>query len=109
MAKEAVSGSTRRREDRVHGGIMKTAALRELQQIPGVGKSIAGDLYGLGIHSVKELRRKSPEELYLKLSAKQGTRIDRCVLYVFRSAVYFASHKKHNPELLKWWNWKDKK
>lgn len=99
----------RRREEGVYGNIMNTAALRELQQIPGVGKSIAADLYGLGIHSVKGLRRKSPEGLYLKLCAKQGVHIDRCVLYVFRSAVYFASHKKHNPELLKWWNWKDKK
>jgi len=83
--------------------------LRELQQIPGVGKSIAADLYGLGIRSIKELKNKKPEELYAKLEAKQGTHIDRCVLYVFRSAVYFASNKKHNPELLKWWNWKDNK
>ena len=30
------------------------------------------------------------------------------VLYVFRCAVYFAS-KQHNPELLKWWHWKEKK
>ncbi|MGA3073400.1 MAG: helix-hairpin-helix domain-containing protein, partial [Bryobacteraceae bacterium] len=30
-----------------------------------------------------------------------------CVLYVFRCAVYFASEAEHDPELLKWWNWKD--
>jgi hypothetical protein len=34
--------------------------------------------------------------------------IDRCVLYGFREAVYYASHKNHDPELLKWWNWSDK-
>jgi Pathogenicity locus len=34
--------------------------------------------------------------------------VDRCVLYVFRAAVYFASNKKHDEEKLKWWNWKDK-
>jgi len=84
-------------------------AIKELQQIPGVGKKIAADLYSLGIRSIKELENKDPEELYLKLCAKQGTHIDRCMLYVFRCAVYYASHKKHNPELLKWWNWKDKK
>jgi hypothetical protein len=33
--------------------------------------------------------------------------VDRCVLYVFRCAVYFASEAEHDPELLKWWNWKD--
>lgn len=84
-------------------------AIKELQQIPGVGKSIASDLYGLEIRSVKDLKNKDPEELYIKFCTKQGMHVDRCVLYVFRCAVYFASHKKHNPELLKWWNWKDKK
>nr|WP_321429915.1 helix-hairpin-helix domain-containing protein [uncultured Methanolobus sp.] len=29
------------------------------------------------------------------------------MLYVFREAVYFASNEEHDPELLKWWNWKD--
>jgi hypothetical protein len=28
-------------------------------------------------------------------------------LYTFRCAVYYASNKRHNPKLLKWWNWKD--
>jgi hypothetical protein len=35
-------------------------------------------------------------------------RQDRCILHVFRCAAYFASARKHGPELLKWWNWKDK-
>jgi len=35
--------------------------------------------------------------------------IDCCVLNVFRCAVYFATVKKPVPELLKWWNWKDKR
>jgi hypothetical protein len=34
--------------------------------------------------------------------------VDRCVLYVFRCAVYYANNKTHDPELLKWWNWKDR-
>ena len=33
---------------------------------------------------------------------------DRCVLYAFRCAVYYASHTTHDPNLLKWWNWKDR-
>jgi len=82
-------------------------ALKELQQIPGVGVSIANDLYELGIRSVKDLKGRDPERLYLKRCTQQGTQIDRCLLYTFRCAVYFASHKRHNPELLKWWNWKD--
>jgi len=33
--------------------------------------------------------------------------VDRDMLCVFRRAVYYASHRDHDPELLKWWNWKD--
>ncbi|MBI4743799.1 MAG: helix-hairpin-helix domain-containing protein [Actinobacteria bacterium] len=88
---------------------MKELVLKEFQQIPGVGKVVAQDLWDLGFRSTKELKNKNPEELYIKLCAHEGTRVDRCMLYVFRCAVYFASNKIHDPELLKWWNWKDDK
>lgn len=81
----------------------------ELEQIPGVGKSIAEDLKNIGITKISQLKNKDPEKLYAESCAYQGQIIDRCLLYVFRCAVYFASHKNHNPDLLKWWNWKDKK
>lgn len=84
----------------------KNQILYELATIPGVGKSIAGELHGLGIASVKDLKGKDPEALYKKLCKQHSKHIDRCVLYVFRCAVYFASEKKHDPKLLKWWNWK---
>lgn len=85
----------------------KQTTLNNLQQIPGVGKSIAEDLRELGIRSVADLKGKNPEILYLKRCEQQGVKIDRCLLYVFRCAVYYASHRRHKPELLKWWNWKD--
>jgi hypothetical protein len=77
-----------------------------LQAIPGVGPSIARDLEDLGIRRVSQLRGRSPEAMYERLCQRRGHQ-DRCLLYVFRSAVYFASRKRHDPELLKWWNWKD--
>jgi nucleotidyltransferase/DNA polymerase involved in DNA repair len=79
----------------------------DLEIIPGVGPSITKDLHSLGINVVADLKNKNPEKLYEKLEANAGNHIDRCVLYVFRCAVYFASHKNHDPEKLKWWNWKD--
>jgi hypothetical protein len=82
--------------------------LKELTQIPGVGKSIAQDLWELSIRRVEDLKGKDPEKMYRKRCAQTGTRIDRCLLYVFRCAVYYASHKHHQPELLMWWNWKDR-
>ena len=88
---------------------VKQDALKELQHIPGVGKSISEDLWNLGLGSIHDLNGQNPEELYNALCLQQGMRVDRCVLYVFRCAVYFASHDIHDPHLLKWWNWKDKK
>jgi len=74
-----------------------------------VGPSIARDLDELGVREVAGLRGRDPEELYERLCALRGQRIDRCVLYVFRSAVYYAGRSVHDPELLKWWNWKDRR
>lgn len=90
---------------------MKTQMLHvieDLQEIPGVGLSIARDLYQLGIRSVADLKDKNPEILYQQCCVQQNTKIDRCLLYVFRCAVYYATHDTREPELLKWWHWKDK-
>jgi Pathogenicity locus len=86
----------------------KQATLKSLRQIPGVGKSIAEDLWNLGFRAVEDLKDQDPEDLYLRLCAMQGTQVDRCMLYVFRCAVYYASHDVYDAELLKWWNWKDR-
>jgi len=83
--------------------------LKELQTIPGVGKSISQIFWNIGIENVSDLKGKDPEELYLRICADQGYQVDRCVLYVCRSSVYFAENKDPDPEKLKWWNWKDKK
>lgn len=82
--------------------------LKELQTIPGVGPAISKDLYNLGIRSVADLKGKNPEELYEQLCIYQGRRVDRCMLYVLRCAVYYASEESPEPEKLKWWNWKER-
>jgi hypothetical protein len=81
----------------------------ELQDIPGVGPSLEQDLIDLGYRRIPQLRCANPEKMYDKLCALRGEHIDRCVLYVFRCAVYYAGNSVHDPELLKWWNWKDAK
>lgn len=81
----------------------------DLQKIPGVGKSISKNLRNIGIRSITDLKGKNPEQLYERSNLFEGGVQDRCLLYVFRCAVYFAEHKNPNPEKLKWWNWKDKK
>lgn len=84
---------------------MKKSAL---QSIPGVGPGIARDLEDLGFATVDDLRGQDPETMYQRLMNLRGCGVDRCVLYVFRGAVYFAEGGG-DPEKLKWWNWKDRK
>lgn len=88
----------------------KQQAIKELSIIPGVGKSIATDLWNIGITSVSELKGKSPDLLYDLSNAFAGTIQDRCLLYVFKCAVYYANTPidEQESEKLKWWNWKDK-
>lgn len=81
--------------------------IKDLQIIPGVGPSIARDLHNIGIHSVTDLKNKNPEELYDRSNKFAGAVQDRCLLYVFRCAVYYASTTKPDPKMLKWWHWKD--
>lgn len=88
---------------------MKSRKYDSLLTIPGVGKSIAQDLHILGIHHVNDLIGQDPEILFNDLCSEYKKRIDPCVLYTFRCAVYYAENEKHDPALLKWWNWKNKK
>lgn len=85
----------------------KEDSIKDLRRIPGVGKSIAEDIYALGYKSTAELAGKNPEKLYDSFNNLTGKIQDRCLLYVFRCAVYFATEKVHDPKLLKWWNWKN--
>ena len=86
---------------------MVDESLKEFQQIPGVGKSIAKDFFDLGYRSIKDLKGKNPEKIYDQFCKMKGCKVDRCMLYVFRLAVYFAEEADPDPKLLKWWNWKD--
>ena len=87
---------------------MTTPLISEnLQNIPGVGPKLAQALCDLGYQHVSQLRGADPERMYEQLCALRGIHIDRCVLYVFRCAVYFADNAVHDPQRLKWWNWKD--
>ena len=87
----------------------KDKAIKELRGIPGVGKSIAEDLWNIGIRKIEDLKGQDPELLYDLSSIHAGVKQDRCLLYVYRCAVYFADTNKseREPSKLQWWNWKD--
>ncbi len=79
-----------------------------LEVIPGVGPRIAKVMEALGIRQVSDLAGRDPEELYLRECLMKGYQEDRCALYVWRTAVYYAEHEDPDEEKLKWWYWKDK-
>ena len=89
----------------------KAESVKELTSIPGVGKSIANDLWNIGIQKITDLAGKDPDILYEQSNQMAGCVQDRCLLYVFRCAVYYAETPKDEQEekYLKWWNWKDHK
>src|ERR1043165_5698546 len=85
----------------------KSSVLKDFRRIPGVGRSIAEDLWDLGLRRVGDLRGGDPQALYDRLCELRGVHVDRCMLYVLRCAVYFASEDDPEPEKLLWWSWKD--
>ena len=79
----------------------------DLQNIPYVGKKTEEDLLLLDFDSIASLKGAGPETMYERECELKGVKIDRCQLYVYRMAVYYAENEVHDPEKLKWWNWKD--
>lgn len=81
---------------------------KDLKNIPGIGPNMERHLNNIGIRSIADLVGKDPEDLYRRNCLEKGYQDDRCVLYVFRCAVYYAEHGQRDPEKLNWWYWKDK-
>lgn len=79
----------------------------DLKLIPGVGKQTEKDLIELGYTTLESLIGQNPEEIYRKECEIKGKKIDRCQLYAYCCAVYFASTNNPDPEKLQWWKWKD--
>lgn len=82
-------------------------AKTDLQTIPYVGKRTEEALLALGFASVASLKGADPQEIYERECWMKGQKIDRCQLYVYRMAVYYAETETPDPEKLKWWAWKD--
>jgi hypothetical protein len=86
----------------------KTTDPNDLRSLPSIGPSLARDLQDLGFHTPGDLHGQDPERMFADLCELRGERIDRCVLYSFRCAVHAATSGDSDPELQKWWNWKDR-
>ena len=76
---------------------------RRLRDLWSVGPAIERDLLSLGVHSVAQLARRSPERLYRQLERTTGKRQDPCVLDTFRAAVAQALDPDLPMEKRVWW------
>jgi len=80
-----------------------------LLEIPGVGKKTKQGLIKMGYYEVEDLINVDPEKLYEKYNNMVGYTEDRCQLYVYRCAIYFANNLDKLPKDIHWWDFKDKK
>ena len=102
MSASLRSGSSRRNPRRESAREGKARALRDLWS---VGPAIERDLKSLGVHSVAQLARRSPERLYRHLERMTGKKQDPCVLDTFRAAVAQALDPNLPTEQCVWWHY----
>jgi hypothetical protein len=72
-----------------------------LTAIPNVGPAIARKLERLEISGVEDLRGRDGEELFERLCALEGRRLDPCLLDTFVAAVDYAGGAPARP----WWEY----
>ncbi len=80
----------------------------DLLTIPNIGEKTKQSLLNIGITCVQDLKGKRAEDLYAKDCLVKGFKEDKCQLYLFRMAIYYAENSNLEEEKLKWWYWKDK-
>lgn len=73
--------------------------VRQLSDLPNIGKAMAEDLQLIGIRAPEQLVGKDPFEMYTRLCNKTATRQDPCVIDVFISIVRFMNGEPARP----WW------
>lgn len=82
---------------------------RRLQDLISIGPATLRDFHLLGVHSVKQLTRKDPRQMYRELSRLKGTHQDICCLDVFTAAVAQAKNPELPLEQCQWWYWSRKR
>ena len=70
-----------------------------LEELPNIGKAIAGDLRQIGIQQPQALIGKDPYQLYDDLCNITGEKQDPCVIDVFLAVVNFMEGGDAKP----WW------
>jgi ATP/maltotriose-dependent transcriptional regulator MalT len=77
------------------------AECQQLEQLPNIGPSIAGDLRLIGIQHPQALANADAMQLYKTLCQVTGKRHDPCVLDTFMAACDFMRGADAKP----WWTY----
>ena len=64
-----------------------TTETRQLKDLVSIGPAMLEDFELLGVHSVAQLRRRSPQRMYRQLCRIKKQIIDPCCLDTFVAAV----------------------
>ena len=75
------------------------AEVKQLTDLPNIGKACAADLRLLGIDKPEQLLGQNPYDLYQTLCNKTGQRHDPCMIDVFISITRFMAGEDAKP----WW------
>lgn len=75
--------------------------ITRLEDLPNVGKSIAGDLRAIGITRATQLVGKDPYKLYARMNRVLGARQDPCLCDVLISVVRYMEGAPERP----WWHY----
>ena len=78
---------------------------REVKDLVSVGPAMLEDFELLGIHSVAQLKKRSPQRLYRDLCRLRNQVIDPCCLDTFVAAVAQAKDPNLPIEQRQWWYW----
>jgi hypothetical protein len=83
----------------MHPAKVNRQQLRQLSDLPNIGKAGAADLQLLGIQRPEQLVGQSAMAMYQALCEKTGQRHDPCVIDVFLSIISFMNGEPARP----WW------
>jgi len=85
----------------MHPAKVMRAEVRQLTDLPNIGKACAADLRLLGITDPEQLLGRNPYEMYNTLNQLTGITHDPCMLDVFISITRFMAGDEARP----WWHY----
>ena len=81
------------------------AEVKQLTDLPNIGKACAADLRLLGIDKPEQLLGQNPYDLYQALNRLTGKTHDPCMIDVFISITRFLAGEDAQP----WWFYTDER